>query len=140
LAEGAKKTASQSNFRFPKKHEFMKSVAMPNMPVSDVNTGFYTYEEVLKRCLEYFGGDELAATTWINKYAMKDTLGRFVELTPADMHRRMAREFARIEDYYRRSGGGTGRMVTSDMILTMSSEQAPEITKAFNEAMRRWMR
>lgn len=28
------------------------------------NTGFYTYDEVIKRCLEYFNGDELAASTW----------------------------------------------------------------------------
>lgn len=44
--------------------------------------------------LNYFNGDELAASTWLNKYAYKD------EKTPEDMHRRMAKEFARIEENY----------------------------------------
>lgn len=44
--------------------------------------------------LNYFNGDELAASTWLNKYAYKD------EKTPEDMHRRMAKEFARIEEKY----------------------------------------
>ena len=53
-------------------------------------------EELLK----YFNGDELAASTWLNKYAKRDENGEIVEQTPADMHRRMAREFARIEKQY----------------------------------------
>ncbi|MEO6904344.1 MAG: adenosylcobalamin-dependent ribonucleoside-diphosphate reductase, partial [Bacteroidia bacterium] len=61
----------------------------------------YTYEEVLKKSLEYFLGDELAATTWINKYAMKDKAGKLVELTPDEMHLRMAKEFARKEKEYK---------------------------------------
>jgi len=56
-----------------------------------------SYEEVLTNSLSYFKGDELAATTWINKYALKNDQGLFLEVTPDDMHRRMAREFARIE-------------------------------------------
>ena len=32
----------------------------------------YTYDEVLSSSIKYFNGDELAATTWMNKYAMKD--------------------------------------------------------------------
>ena len=43
----------------------------------------------------------MAATTWINKYAMKDSDGNFVEQTPNDMHVRMACQFARIEQKYR---------------------------------------
>ncbi len=62
---------------------------------------FWKYDKVLAECLRYFNGDELAATTWINKYAMKDRSGKFVELTPDDMHRRMAKEFGRIENFYR---------------------------------------
>ena len=53
-------------------------------------------EELLK----YFNGDELAASTWLNKYAKRDENGEIVEQTPADMHKRMAREFARIEKQY----------------------------------------
>ncbi|MCA0933111.1 adenosylcobalamin-dependent ribonucleoside-diphosphate reductase [Lutimonas saemankumensis] len=65
-----------------------------------VTKGNYTYEEVLNSSLSYFNGDELAATTWINKYALKKSDGTFLERTPDDMHRRMAREFGRIEAKY----------------------------------------
>ena len=53
-----------------------------------------------KELLNYFNGDELAASTWLNKYAKRDEHGNIVEQTPADMHRRMAKEFARIEKQY----------------------------------------
>src|SRR5687767_9550321 len=62
----------------------------------------FSYEKVLEACMAYFEGDEMAATTWMNKYAMKRPDGRFLERTPADMHKRMAREFARIEAKYHR--------------------------------------
>ncbi len=61
----------------------------------------YPYEQVLEAAVAYFNGDELAGTTWMNKYAMKDHAGEFVEQTPDDMHRRMAREFGRIEADYK---------------------------------------
>jgi len=61
----------------------------------------YAYEQVLEAAVSYFNGDELAGTTWMNKYAMKDEAGEFVELTPDDMHRRMAKEFGRIEGDYK---------------------------------------
>ncbi len=60
----------------------------------------FEYSEILGACTEYFGGDELAASTWINKYAMKNKNGKYVEVTPDDMHRRMAKEFSRIEKNY----------------------------------------
>ena len=60
----------------------------------------YTYEEVLNSSLSYFNGDELAATTWINKYALKTSDGTYNELTPDEMHQRMAKEFGRIESKY----------------------------------------
>jgi ribonucleoside-diphosphate reductase alpha chain len=61
----------------------------------------YAYEQVLTAAVSYFNGDELAGTTWMNKYAMKDNDGEFVEQTPDDMHRRMAKEFGRIEANYK---------------------------------------
>jgi len=61
----------------------------------------YSYEEVLAKSLSYFDNDELAATTWMNKYAMRNKAGDFVESSPEQMHRRMAREFCRIEERYR---------------------------------------
>jgi ribonucleoside-diphosphate reductase alpha chain len=60
----------------------------------------YSYEEALKASIEYFGGDELAANVWVSKYALKDSFGRIYEKTPDDMHRRIARELARIEQKY----------------------------------------
>lgn len=61
----------------------------------------FSREEVLRASIAYFGGDELAATTWMNKYAMKDREGNFLESSPDAMHKRMAREFARVEQRYR---------------------------------------
>jgi len=60
----------------------------------------YSYEEAVKASLEYFKGDELAATVWVNKYALKDSQGNIYELTPNDMHRRLAKEIYRIEKKY----------------------------------------
>lgn len=60
----------------------------------------YTYEEALAAAITYFNGDELAAGVWLNKYALKDSYGNIYEQTPADMHRRMASEIARIESKY----------------------------------------
>ncbi len=60
----------------------------------------YSNEEVLKKATEYFKGDELAANVWMNKYALKDSEGNIYEQTPDDMHWRIAREIARIEQKY----------------------------------------
>lgn len=59
-----------------------------------------TYREAYEASLDYFGGDELAAKTFVDKYALRDNEGNFEELTPDDTHRRLAREFARIENKY----------------------------------------
>lgn len=70
-------------------------------PRSSDERATYSYEEVLEKSLEYFRGDELAATTWMKKYAEKDKRGEvYFESTPEDMHRRMAREFSRVENGY----------------------------------------
>src|SRR5690606_6332115 len=60
----------------------------------------YTSEEAFQASLEYFKGDDLAARVWVNKYALKDSDGNIFEKTPEDMHRRIAREIARIEQRY----------------------------------------
>ena len=57
----------------------------------------YSQEEAFDKSLNYFGGDELAARVWVNKYAMKDSFGNIYEQSPEDMHRRIANEVARIE-------------------------------------------
>ena len=61
----------------------------------------YSKEEVEKASLQYFDGDELAANVWMNKYALKNRQGDLLEKTPADMHRRIAGEIARIERKYK---------------------------------------
>lgn len=60
----------------------------------------YTYDEAYNATLPYFDGDELAARVWVSKYALKDSFGNIYELTPADMHHRIASELARIEKNY----------------------------------------
>lgn len=76
----------------------------------------YTYDEALEASTIYFGGDELAAGVWINKYALKDSEGNIYEKTPDDMHRRIAKELARIELKYKNP---------------MSEEQLYEVLKNF---------
>lgn len=44
--------------------------------------------------LEYFKGDDLASSTWRNKYAAEG------EENPDDMFKRLAKEFSRVEDNY----------------------------------------
>ena len=60
----------------------------------------YSYDEAYNASLDYFDGDELAARVWVSKYALKDSYGNIYERTPADMHRRLAREISRIESRY----------------------------------------
>ena len=60
----------------------------------------YTFDEAFRASMEYFGGDELAARVWANKYALKDSYGNIFEQTPTDMHWRIAREVVRIENHY----------------------------------------
>lgn len=60
----------------------------------------YTKEEIFSDVVKYFEGDELAAGVWIDKYALKNDKGELLESNPDQMHRRLAREFARIEKKY----------------------------------------
>ena len=59
----------------------------------------YQPDEIMKTSEAYFHGDELAANVWMNKYALRDG-DKIFELNPDMMHRRLAREFARIEANY----------------------------------------
>ena len=59
----------------------------------------YAPEDIMKSSIEYFGGDELAANVWMNKYALRDE-DKIYELNPDMMHHRLASEFARIEQNY----------------------------------------
>lgn len=57
----------------------------------------YSYEEALEASEAYFDGDDLAASVFVDKYALRNLNGELLEKTPRDTHRRLAREFARIE-------------------------------------------
>ena len=61
----------------------------------------YSFDEAFETSLRYFGGDELAARVWVNKYAMKDSFGNIYEKSPEDMHWRIANEVARMEQKYK---------------------------------------
>ena len=60
----------------------------------------YTPDQAFLASVKYFKGDDLAARVWVNKYALKDSYGNIFELTPDDLHRRLAKEIARIEKMY----------------------------------------
>lgn len=60
----------------------------------------HSYSQVYEASIEYFDGDEFAAKVFVDKYALQNLSGTYLELTPADMHRRLAKEFARIEQNY----------------------------------------
>lgn len=57
-----------------------------------------TYDEAFKNAKDYFKGDDLAASVFISKYAISDDNGNYLESTPEEMHMRMAKEYARIEE------------------------------------------
>lgn len=75
--------------------------SIKHQPAEPINKR-YTQDEVDEASLEYFKGDELAAHTWRNKYALKAPDGSYLELTPDAMHRRLAREFYEAESAYAR--------------------------------------
>ena len=58
------------------------------------------YEDAVAASKVYFAGDDLAAQVWVSKYALKDSFGNIYETTPEDMHNRIAKELARIENCY----------------------------------------
>ena len=58
------------------------------------------FSSAFEKSLQYFDGDELAANVFVTKYALTNKEGDILENTPDDMHRRLAKEFARIEQKY----------------------------------------
>ena len=58
------------------------------------------YNDAVAESKRYFDGDELAATVWVSKYALKDSFGNIYEKSPRDMHERIAGELERIERKY----------------------------------------
>ena len=82
----------------------------------------YSEEEVRAKTLEYFGGDELATNVFMTKYCLKDKQGSLTELTPHDMHARLTKEFARMEQKF---GGPSA----------LSYDEISELLKDFNKVV-----
>ena len=67
-------------------------------PISQIKQNqTFGYDEALQKCIEYFDGDTLAAKVFLDKYALRNNDQELLEETPADMHWRIAKEFARVE-------------------------------------------
>ena len=60
----------------------------------------YQYADAVEEAKKYFKGDDLAATVWVSKYALKDSMGNLYEKSPEQMHHRIASEIERIEKRY----------------------------------------
>ena len=61
----------------------------------------YSEEQLREAALKYFNNDILATHVWINKYALKDKKEKsYLELTPDDTLKRIAREIYRVEKKY----------------------------------------
>ncbi len=94
----AEKAVPQKNLTFVEKE--LTGVAVGQTGEEKKLRHTYSFDEAFKASVDYFGGDELAARVWVNKYALKDSFGKIYERTPDDMHRRLASEIGRIEKKY----------------------------------------
>ena len=68
--------------------------------MSHENKVIFSYEEAYDASLAYFKGDQLAARVWVTKYALKDSFGNIYEKDPDDMHHRIAKSLASVENRY----------------------------------------
>lgn len=78
----------------------MKDTMKDKISIKKEERKTYTFAEAMEESTKYFKGDSLAANVWVNKYALKNSEGQLFELTPDDMHHRIARELARVERKY----------------------------------------
>jgi ribonucleoside-diphosphate reductase alpha chain len=58
------------------------------------------FEQVITDSQKFFNGDDLAASVFATKYALCDKDSNYYETSPDDMHRRLSKEFYRIEAKY----------------------------------------
>ena len=91
------KTLNQVSESIDKNEENLSSTTPKN---DKTEQKVFTFDEALVEATKYFNGDELAANVWINKYALKDSEGNIFESNPDQMHRRLAKEIARVESKY----------------------------------------
>lgn len=81
-----------------------------------------------KELLEYFKGNDLAANVWQSKYAQKG------EVTPNDMHSRMAKEFVRIENEYiidENILGDSNKKYEAEKFLSKYGGERKDLTEEF---------
>jgi len=84
----------------------------------------YTRDEAYAASLKYFNGDELASSVFVDKYALRNPKGELLEKTPADMHIRLAKEFARVEAKY------PNPMSVEEIFLLLSDVSLPPLEAA----------
>ena len=65
-------------------------MAMTSEPTSAAKDAAAGPAPLPQETLEFFGGDELRARVFIDKYALRDRDGRVLELTPVEMWERIA--------------------------------------------------
>jgi ribonucleoside-diphosphate reductase alpha chain len=78
------------------------------------------------KLLEYFNGDDLAASVWQGKYQQDN------EETPDDMHKRLAKEFAKVEEKYQvdeNSLGDRNKKYEADMFLSKYGGNREDLTE-----------
>ena len=97
-AFAAEQIERQDEVQVVEKEQAKEAPIVEEKPKIEYHT--YPLEEVKAAAKDYFHGDALAGDVWTNKYALKDSDGNIYELTPDDMHHRIAREIARIERRY----------------------------------------
>ena len=91
------KTLNQVSESVDQKEE---NLAESNQKNDETVKKTYSFDEAFAEATKYFKGDELAANVWINKYALKDSEGNIYESNPDQMHKRLAKEIARVEEKY----------------------------------------
>ena len=57
----------------------------------------YTYNDAMKKSVEYFEGEDISAKTFLDKYALKDKQLQLMEDEPKKMFDRIARNIAEVE-------------------------------------------
>jgi ribonucleoside-diphosphate reductase alpha chain len=75
----------------------------------------FTYEEAYSESMKYFDGDELATTTWINKYALRSEKGELLESNPKMMHDRIIKEVMIVEKMWDKSARVLNEKVLKDL-------------------------
>ena len=99
---GARKLSEQENVQLVEKPLPPDPLAEATVQAAPTTPEYHIHpiDEVKAAAKAYFHGDALAGDVWANKYALKDSQGNIYELTPDEMHHRIAREVARIERKY----------------------------------------